>query len=1070
MKRVVYILSTMLIMGLVMNTCGAAFAFTDVRGHWARPQIDYLQSRDMVSGYPDHSFKPGAFITRAEFTTLLISFLNATEEANNLTKGESSFGDVPNDHWAKGYIELAKELGIVSGDERGNYKPYLMISREEAIVMLVNALKVTNIEEPEDLPYSDYKDISAWAIKAVSYAADKGLVQGYPDGSFKPQNRLTRAEVTVLLEHLLDMQGRKFHFAGTLVDINLPLKEMTIRLAGEEEVFTMTDNLAVYREGSVEPVNELVLPADIMFNVNNKGELTFVYLVEKFPVTGFKFSFSSLLESSRMVSVDSRVVKLSEVERQEVNVEVARNNPALSMETTKDAMRVQDFVRETGATGRGQLVAIIDSGVDMGHPDLQKTTDGYIKIVDFVDLTDEGKVSLNGPLQPENGQLTIGELKVDVTEINNAAGEFYYGYLGTSFLPPVIKDNLAGDRFLVVVSASQYFNNFDTVYIDTNMDGQIKDEAALQKYGRSYKSTAIKGQKDKVFNLVVSEIDKDIKYVKFGFDSLGHGTEVAGIVAAYGQVEGVAPGAQILPIKVFNSLGLAYLNRLESAIMLAADMGANVAVLSMGQYQISPAELKQLSNLANRMWNAHGMLLCIAAGNNGPGLGTVANTAAIQNVISVGAYATPEMWRNDYGWDVEKPTLWYFSSSGPGMDGITAPVLVAPGSVISTYPLWGDSMYHLDEGTSMAAPHVAGAAALLLDVMSHKMYIMDSMVVSQGLIAGAMPLEGYEAVEQGFGAIDMVRAWQEIKKVKDQYVNFRVNQYSPDFGYGNGYYSKEIIPAELSVKISNNSGVHRSLAVGGLSNWIKPQQFSVQVPAGGERTITVRYDDFNEPGLYSDFLVADDFDTPGWDVAVLQTVVVPYDLQNLPKQMLEQQDEVGAGEFKRYFVNVPEGTENLDVKLLVGTEGRARMHIISPVGLQDVSQYAGVGATATSADVGVTYPNPAPGTWEIVVYSSATIGNFDLKVSKYTLQAGIGKVIREAPKAPEKRYLVTAYPPKHMLVGEQTEIVLHFWDAATKTPATGIVTINGKLYEIKQGLVKVGVVPDGGELTFNIAW
>ncbi|NLB89259.1 MAG: S8 family serine peptidase, partial [Syntrophomonadaceae bacterium] len=640
----------------------------------------------------------------------------------------------------------------------------------------------------------------------------------------------------------------------------------------------------------------------------------------------------------------------------------------------------------------------------------------------------------------------------------------------TSFMPKVISESLPKDRFLVVVTASQYFNTFDTVYIDTNMDGQIKDEVPLMKYSRQNQVVSIKGKNNKVFNMVVSEINNDKKYVKFGFDANGHGTEVAGIVAANGQIEGVAPGAQILPIKVLNNLGLAYLDRLENAILLAAEMGANIAVMSMGQYQITPDELKKMSNLANRMWNSYGMLLCIAVGNNGPGLGTVADTAAIRNVISVGAYAVPEMWRNDYGWEIEKPTLWYFSSSGPGVDGIAAPVVVAPGSVMSTFPMWGNSMYRLDEGTSMAAPHVAGAAALLSDVVTHKMYISDSMIVAQGLVAGAIPLEGYEAVEQGFGAVNLVRAWQEIQRVKDQYANFKVNQYSPDFGYGNGYYSKEIAPASLTVKIFNNSNENRYLAVGGLSSWIKPQQFSLQVPQQGERTITVKYEELTEPGLYSDFLVADDYDTPGWDVAVLQTVVVPYNLEELPNHLLEKKDKLGAGEFKRYFINVPEGTDKLDISLEVGNRGRARMHIISPLGYQDVSQYAGAGEINTSPNVSTTYANPAPGTWEIVVYSSATLSNYDLRESQYTLKASIGEVIKDAPKAPDKRYLVTAYPPRELIEGEKNEVVLHFWNVNTKTPAEGVVTINGRLYEINQGLVRVEVIPDGDELNFKIAW
>ncbi|NLB88617.1 MAG: S8 family serine peptidase, partial [Syntrophomonadaceae bacterium] len=564
------LLSGILLICFLFTMPGTVLAFNDIRYHWARPQIEYLKSRDMVSGYADNSYRPDSYISRAEFITLLISFHNQRDEASRLAKGATSFKDVFDDYWAKGYIELASELGIAQGDDRGNFRPHHLISREEAVVMLVNSLKVkVDIAEEDldlDLLYKDYDKISPWAKKAIYYAAKQKLISGYPDGEFKPQNKLTRAEVTVIFENLLELQGRKYHFQGTLLDINLPLKQATVKLSSGEETFEIAENIVVYKEGSTEPVKELNLPVDVYFNLNNKGKLSYIYITEELKPSNIKLLFSSLPESSKMVTVDSRVVKLTDPEIYEINTELASNNPALSMETTKAAMRVQDFVRETGATGRGQLVAVIDSGVDVGHPDLQKTTDGYIKIVDFVDLTDEGKVTLSGPIKAENGQLVVDGQRIDVTEIKNEAGEFLVGYLGTSFMPKVISESLPKDRFLVVVTASQYFNTFDTVYIDTNMDGQIKDEVPVMKYSRNNQVVSIKGTNNKVFNMVVSDIDGEKKYVKFGFDAIGHGTEVAGIVAANGKIEGVAPGAQILPIKVLNNLGLAYLDRLENAI------------------------------------------------------------------------------------------------------------------------------------------------------------------------------------------------------------------------------------------------------------------------------------------------------------------------------------------------------------------------------------------------------------------------------------------------------------------------------------------------------------------------
>ena len=113
-----------------------------------------------------------------------------------------------------------------------------------------------------------------------------------------------------------------------------------------------------------------------------------------------------------------------------------------------------------------------------------------------------------------------------------------------------------------------------------------------------------------------------------------------------------------------------------------------MAVVSLGQYQLSNQAHDQLARTAEQMWKKYQMIICMAAGNNGPGINTVTRSSALCNVFSVGAYA-PQMWYRDYGWQVEEPTLWYFSSVGPSADGLLAPTVIAPGNAISTYPLWG---------------------------------------------------------------------------------------------------------------------------------------------------------------------------------------------------------------------------------------------------------------------------------------------------------------------------------------------------------------------------------------------
>ena len=1066
MRKNTYLAGLLIVLFINCNL-SAAYAFSDTRQHWARPQIDYLQNRQLISGYPDGSYGPEQYITRGELVTIIINALGKGAEAQQLLKGQSYFLDTAN-HWARGYIELARELNIAHGDGRKYFYPNIPVSREESVTMLVSSLGV----ELDDLPaagFADSQAISSWAQKSIDYAVAKVLLHGYPDNSFRPGQNLTRAEVAVLLEQFLALQGQEFHFYGTLQEIDLPLKRAAILINGREEVFELSAHFVAYAEGQRQPLTQLDLPVKGYFSLDPEGKLAYLFLSNQYVQGEFNLHTFSLPDQDKTPLPDSNMVQLTvdgELDEAKTRSSVLEH-PEISLQTTGEAMQATSFAEKTGATGRGQLVAVIDSGIDPGHPDLQGTGEGYRKIVDFIDLTSEGLVNLTAAKAP-NGYLPIGDKQVDVSDIRNLADVYRYGYLDLSILPA--EAGLGNKRLLMVATADKNRDTFDTLYIDTDFDGEVNDQISLEKYTRAGQVAELKGDGNRTFNFLLAELSPEGEYARLGFDLLGHGTEVAGIVAARGKIQGVAPDAQLLPIKVMDRSGTASLKKIESALSLAADRGAKVAVVSMGQYQVKKSEMESLTKALANIEKASGMLICMAAGNNGPGLGTVAETASLDNIISVGAYATPEMWNTDYGWWVEKPTLWYFSSSGPAADGSAAPLLLAPGNAVSTYPLWTGQPYRLDEGSSIAAPHLAGAAALLLDASAHKLYIHDGRSVGRALLAGAEPLPDFQVVEQGLGAVNLLKAWDALQDMEEKGGSLSGRQYSPGLGQGRGFYSRGLMPEALTLNIINNGDENEDLSIGGLAAWVKPGQYLLQVPARGERSVDIKYEELQEPGLYSTFLLADEYDTPEWDVAVLQTVIIPYELGKGGEKEFEVKNELSAGQFKRYFFKVPENMTSLSFKLLSGDKGRVRMHVISPRGKQEISQYAGVGDSQITASVNMPYSQPLPGIWEVVVYSSATLSEYDLKTSQYTLQV-LSDLGGKAPDRPaDNQYLITAVPPEFK-PGEKSFMTLYFWYAGSKLPAEGLVTINDRLYEIKKGMVRLEVEPpQQGRLNLNIAW
>ncbi|MFA7149318.1 MAG: S-layer homology domain-containing protein, partial [Syntrophomonadaceae bacterium] len=116
MRKYTYLVGLLVIFFISCNPL-AVYAFSDTRQHWARPQIDHLNNREMISGYADGSYRPNKYVNRAEFITLLINALNKSVEAKQLSRGEPHFRDAYN-YWARGYMELAYELNIAHGDRQ----------------------------------------------------------------------------------------------------------------------------------------------------------------------------------------------------------------------------------------------------------------------------------------------------------------------------------------------------------------------------------------------------------------------------------------------------------------------------------------------------------------------------------------------------------------------------------------------------------------------------------------------------------------------------------------------------------------------------------------------------------------------------------------------------------------------------------------------------------------------------------------------------------------------------------------------------------------------------------------
>lgn len=149
-----------------------------------------------ISGYPEGNFIPGGQITRAEISAMLSRIIANGEVVNASTK---NFNDVESSKWYSKYIAHMEQVGLMTGYSDGSFKPGQAVTRAE-LATIVSRYK--NLVDEGENKYSDL-DLNFWAARDILRVSKAGYVEGYPDGTFMPQNKVTRAEAVTMVNRVL---------------------------------------------------------------------------------------------------------------------------------------------------------------------------------------------------------------------------------------------------------------------------------------------------------------------------------------------------------------------------------------------------------------------------------------------------------------------------------------------------------------------------------------------------------------------------------------------------------------------------------------------------------------------------------------------------------------------------------------------------------------------------------------------------------------------------------------------------------------------------------------------------
>ena len=178
--------------------------FTDIAGHWAKEDIEFVASRGLFSGTSTTTFSPNTAMTRGMFVTALGRLANA--DVSGYTK--SSFTDVKGDAYYMGYIEWASKNNIVNGVGNGRFAPDQSITREQMAVIMQNYAKVIGFTLPKvhvENTFADSTKINTYAKEAVKQMQMAGVISGKNSNLFDPQGTATRAEVSAVLRRFVEL-------------------------------------------------------------------------------------------------------------------------------------------------------------------------------------------------------------------------------------------------------------------------------------------------------------------------------------------------------------------------------------------------------------------------------------------------------------------------------------------------------------------------------------------------------------------------------------------------------------------------------------------------------------------------------------------------------------------------------------------------------------------------------------------------------------------------------------------------------------------------------------------------
>lgn len=642
---------------------------------------------------------------------------------------------------------------------------------------------------------------------------------------------------------------------------------------------------------------------------------------------------------------------------------------------------VEEFIKQHPEyDGRGTIILVLDTGVDMGIDGLTKTSTGEVKVIDAQDFTGEGDLTLiEANITTKDGKDVFENTDkgysvfADKNKMLKSSDENYWITVFNETLlinsgsgaQDVNGNGVKDDKYYMVTYKTT--EGYWVVYFDTNGNGDLSDEKPFRNYKENYDSFTIPNQKGLTPLTFALNIFPEEKRISLYFDDGSHGTHCAGIAAGFNiggaGINGVAPGAKVIGLKLGNNNypgGATVTESMKKAYLYADKLSKELKVpciismsFGIGSEIEARSELEKF--LADLLSKNPYLYVSTSNGNNGPGISSAGLPSSSSYVFSSGAVLTQEIARDNYGNLLPYNMLLQFSSRG---GEVSKPDVISPGAATSTVPNFtpGDKFW----GTSMACPYSSGVMALLLSAAEKEFpgVKIPSQLLFKAIREGAVKRDEYTPIDQGGGYINAINAWAVLKKYLtnneiSKFETYTVSSFAPNqpdnksrnlyirdgsFLTGDEVFSY-VVKRDNLIKSDKFYRVYNLKCD---ADWLTLIQKKTYIRNNQTAVVNVKMDKskVKEPGMYTARITGcrdDAGKTPEFEL--LATVVIPYEFNSTNNYKMFWKDQsINQGMIKRYFVKVPAGQNSMKITLgrdpLSGKYARCRYFLFDNDGIQ----------------------------------------------------------------------------------------------------------------------------------------